>query len=110
LATVTLQSGERYTGTLTLSVPKATPPNGAFSEARIALVDLQTGNVYRQHEWFEIYDVIPPTVSNYRAILLQDHTIAIQALVADQQSGVLEATGVSTQYSVDGGKTWAVKA
>jgi hypothetical protein len=31
-------------------------------------------------------------------------------LVSDQGSGILEATGVSTEFSVDGGKTWARKA
>jgi hypothetical protein len=107
--TVKLSPGEILRGTLSLSVPDNIE-EGAFSEARISLIDAQSGEVYRQHEWFEIYDTVPPVISNYRAILLQNHTIAIQALVADQQSGVLEATGVSTQFSVDGGKTWAAKA
>jgi len=107
---ITLQPGEKITGTVILTVPNAGIANGAFSEARITLLDQKLGKVYRQHEWFEIYDTVPPTISNYRAVLLKDHTIAIQALVADQHSGVLEATGVSTQFSVDGGKTWAVKA
>ena len=70
----------------------------------------EDGQVYRQHEWFQVFDQIPPEVSNYRAIALPDHTLAIQALVADRHSGVLEATGVTTQFSVDDGKTWAVKA
>lgn len=107
---VRLAPGEAVRGTLTLSLPDGTPANGAFSEARVSLVDPAKGTVYRQHEWFEIYDTTPPVISNYRAIMLKDHTIAIQALVADQQSGVLEATGVSTQWSVDDGKTWSVKA
>lgn len=110
LREVTLQPNDHLRGTLSLQVPSSTPSDGAFSEARIALVDRNTNSVYRQHEWFEIYDSTPPSVSNYRAILLPDHTIAIQALVADEQSGVLEATGVKTEYSLDGGKTWAQRA
>lgn len=107
---VTLRPGERIRGTLTLRVPDTPQQNGAFSEARIALLDKNSGKVFRQHEWFEIYDTTPPTVSNYRAVILPDHTLAIQALVSDEQSGVLEATGVRTEFSVDGGKTWAVKS
>lgn len=106
---VTLSPGETFSGTLELSVPDNLE-NGAFAEIRLALADPATGRVYRQHEWFEVYDVTPPEISNYRAIMLADHTIAIQALVADQHSGVMEATGVSTEYSVDGGRTWARKA
>ncbi len=94
-----LNPGDTINGTLSLKVPDKIE-EGAFSEARLALVNTADGTVYRQHEWFEIYDTVAPVISNYRAVLLQNHTIAIQALVADQQSGVLEATGVSTQFSL----------
>ena len=108
---IVLEPGQEFRGTLSLVLPAdKVPENGAFSEARIALIEEDSGRVYRQHEWFEIHDTSPPLVSNYRVVMLKDHTIASQALVADQQSGVLEATGVKTGYSVDGGKTWATKA
>jgi hypothetical protein len=100
--------GQKRTGTLSLKTP-VTIVEGAFLETRLALIDVETRRVIQQHEWFQIYDTIQPTVTNYRAVLLADHTLAIQALVADQHSGVLEATGVSTQFSVDGGKTWSGK-
>jgi hypothetical protein len=105
----TLAPGQSVRGSLLLKAP-AEIAQGAYLESRIALVEADTGKVYRQHEWFQVFDEIPPEISNYRAILLPDHSIAIQALVADRNSGVLEATGVSTQFSVDGGKTWARKA
>ena len=107
---ITLGPGESVRGTLSLTVPSNLAQIGAFSEVRISLVEPTTGSVYRQNEWFEIFDTVPPVISNYRAVLLRDHTVAIQALVSDQHSGVLEATGVSTEYSVDGGRTWARKA
>jgi hypothetical protein len=105
----TLAPGASAHGTLLLRAPTEIN-QGSFLESRIALVEAETGKVYRQHEWFQVFDEIPPELSNYRAILLPDHTIAIQALVADRHSGVLEATGVTTQFSVDDGKTWARKA
>jgi hypothetical protein len=72
-------------GTLTLSVPAALS-EGAFAETRIALVDVGANKIYRQHEWFEIYDTRPPQISNYSAVLLQNHRIAIQALVGEAES------------------------
>jgi hypothetical protein len=79
-------------------------------EARLSLVNESDGTLFGQHEWFQVYDTEPPQVTNYRMVLTDDHRIAIQALVADKGSGVLEATGVKTEFSVDGGKTWAAKA
>lgn len=105
---VVLSPGQSVRGTLLLKSP-SNLKQGDFLETRIALVE-EDGRVYRQHEWFQVHDQIPPEVSNYRAIMLPDHTIAIQALVADRHSGVLEATGVTTEFSVDEGKTWAEKA
>jgi hypothetical protein len=49
-------------------------------------------------------------VSNYRIVITDDHQLGIQALVADRESGVLEATGVTTEYSIDGGRTWSSRA
>lgn len=107
--TIELKPGESVNGTMMLRAPHAIK-QGEYLESRIALVDTKSDMVYRQHEWFQVFDEIPPEISNYRAISLADGTIAIQALVADRHSGVLEATGVSTQFSVDDGKTWAQKS
>jgi hypothetical protein len=106
---VELKPGEEIRGTLFLEAPMKIE-EGAFLEARLSLIDPETKKLFQQHEWFQVYDTEKPNVSNYRAVLLNDHTIAIQALVADKGSGVLEATGVTTEFSVDGGKTWAAKA
>jgi hypothetical protein len=43
-------------------------------------------------------------------VFTADHRIAIQVLVGDKGSGVLEATGVTTEYSTDGGRTWSTRA
>jgi hypothetical protein len=107
--TIQLPPGGEIKGTLFLQAP-ARMEEGAFLEARLSLVNTETNRIFQQHEWFQVFDTEKPVVTNYRAVLLQNHTIAIQALVADKGSGVLEATGVTTEFSVDGGKTWAVKA
>jgi hypothetical protein len=83
---------------------------GSFLETRLSLVDVESNRVFQQHEWFQVFDTEKPIVSNYKVVLLNDNTMAIQALVADKGSGVPQATGVSTEFSVDGGKTWAKKA
>ncbi|UGY16773.1 hypothetical protein HAP48_0004325 [Bradyrhizobium septentrionale] len=101
--------GEEIRGALTMDAPQQIE-QGAFVEARLSLVNADTGVVWQQREWFQVFDLIPPVVTDYRLVLTDDRRIAIQALVSDQGSGVLEATGVSTQYSTDGGLTWASKA
>ena len=107
--TFVMAPGQAIGGVLLLRAP-AQIAEGAFLETRLALVAEDSGKVLQQHEWFQVYDTEPPGVTNYRAVLLQDHTVAIQALVADKSSGVLEATGVSTEFSADNGRTWAVKS
>lgn len=104
-----LQPGQTIRGTLSLKSPN-TIGEGAFLESRLSLVDVKSGSPWQQKEWFLAHDTIPPTVADYRLVATADHRISIQTLVADQGSGVKEATGVSTQYSTDGGLTWAVKA
>lgn len=105
----TLKPREEVRGTLMLNAP-AIIDEGAFLESRITLQDVKTGEAWQQREWFLAHDNLPPTVADYRMVATADHKIAIQALVADQGSGVKEATGVSTQYSTDGGLTWSAKA
>jgi hypothetical protein len=102
----TLQPGQQIRGTLLMKAPLQIA-EGAFLEARLSLVRASDNSLFQQHEWFQVYDTQPPSVSNYRVVLTADHRVAIQALVADQGSGVLEATGVSTEFSTDGGRTWA---
>lgn len=104
-----VQPGQAIIGTLFLKAP-STIAEGAFLESRLSLVDTKSGAPWQQKEWFLAHDTIPPTVADYRLIATADHRISIQTLVADQGSGVKEATGVSTQYSTDGGLTWAEKA
>lgn len=104
-----VQPGQAISGTLSLKAPSSIP-EGAFLESRLSLVDTKSGTAWQQKEWFLAHDTIPPTVADYRLVATSDHRISIQTLVADQGSGVKEATGVSTQYSTDGGLTWAVKA
>ncbi len=108
-AAFVLAPGKSLDGALLMKAP-ATIAEGAFLEARLSLVDATTGKVLQQHEWFQVYDTEKPSVSNYRVVMLTDHTIAIQLLAADKGSGILEATGVTTQFSVDQGKTWSTKA
>jgi hypothetical protein len=105
----TLTGGQEIRGALTMLAPNKIE-EGAFLEARLSLANAADGTVFEQHEWFQVYDTEPPQVSNYRVVLTDDHRVAIQALVADKGSGVLEATGVRTEFSVDGGRTWAAKA
>lgn len=104
-----LQPGQSLTGNLTMKAP-SNLAEGTFLESRLSLVDVSTGTPWQQREWFLAHDTIPPTVADYRLVATTDHRISIQTLVADKGSGVKEATGVSTQYSTDGGLTWAVKA
>lgn len=104
-----VQPGQAISGTLSMKAP-ASIAEGAFLESRLSLVDAHTGSPWQQKEWFLAHDTIPPTVADYRLVATADHRISIQTLVADQGSGVKEATGVSTQYSTDGGLTWAEKA
>ncbi|TQV88701.1 hypothetical protein [Aliikangiella coralliicola] len=106
---ITLKPGESIYGTLTMKAPSQVQ-EGDFLEARLSLVDMDENRIFMQNEWFQIYDTKPPSVTDYRLISLDDGTLAIQALVSDHGSGILEATGVSTEFSVDGGKTWARKA
>jgi hypothetical protein len=82
---------------------------GAFLETRISLIDDATGEIVQQREWFQVYDTIPPDISNYRIMMTPDHRVAIEALVGDKGSGVMEATGVQTEYSTDGGRTWSAR-
>lgn len=105
----TLKPGESLKGTLIMRAPDVVN-EGDFLEARLSLVDIENNKIFMQNEWFQIYDTKPPVVTDYRLISLNDGTLAIQALVSDEGSGILEATGVSTEFSVDGGKTWARKA
>lgn len=100
--------GEEIRGTLLMKAPEK-PNEGEFLEGRLSLVNAENNEIILQNEWFQIYDTQPPDISNYRAVLMDDGQIAIQALVADKGSGILEATGVSTEFSVDGGRTWARK-
>ena len=104
-----VQPGQTINGALSMKAPTAIA-EGAFLESRLSLVDAKTGSPWQQKEWFLAHDTIPPTVADYRLVATSDHRISIQTLVADQGSGVKEATGVSTQYSTDGGLTWATKA
>jgi hypothetical protein len=104
-----LKPGQQIQGTLSMKAPEQID-EGAFVEARLSLVEVKTGLAYQQNEWFQVYDTRSPHVSNYRVVLTDDHRVGIQALVADKESGVLEATGVLTEYSVDGGKTWSARA
>ena len=104
-----LKPGDKVEGSLWLLAPSAID-EGAFLESRLTLVNTKTKEAWQQREWFLAHDNTPPTVTDYRMVATADHKIAIQALVADQGSGVREATGVSTQYSTDGGLTWSTKA
>lgn len=104
-----LRPAEELRGSLMLIAP-LNIQDGSFLEARISLVDEATGAVFMQHEWFQVYDTEPPIVSNYRLVTTADHRLAIQVLVADPGSGVLEATGVTTEYSTDDGRTWSTRA
>lgn len=104
-----LQPGQSLTGALSMNAPAALT-EGTFLESRLSLVDAKSGSPWQQKEWFLAHDTIPPTVADYRLVATADHRISIQTLVADKGSGVKEATGVSTQYSTDGGLTWAAKA
>lgn len=105
----TLMPGQEVLGTLALNGPTSLVEND-FLEARLTLVNVATGRPFQQREWFQVYDTVAPTVSNYRAVFTEDHRIAIQLLAADKGSGILEATGVITEYSTDGGRTWAARA
>jgi len=102
----TLAPGESRRGTLLMRAPEVIK-EGEFLEARLSVVDMATNSVFQQNEWFQIYDTVPPVVTDYRMVLLDDGQIATQALVSDQGSGILEATGVATEYSTDGGRRWS---
>ena len=96
-------------GNLTMTAPAAIE-QGAFLESRLSLVRVDNGEIVQQREWFQVFDTIAPHVSNYKVVLTDDHFVALQVLVADKDSGVLEATGVATEFSTDGGRTWARKS
>lgn len=101
-----LAPGETIRGSLMMKAP-STLNEADFLEARFSLVDVAKNTIWQQREWFQVYDTIPPTVTDYRLVTTSDHRVAIQVLVSDEGSGVLEATGVTTQFSTNGGLTWA---
>jgi hypothetical protein len=105
----TLKPGEEIKGFLTMKAPKVIEEN-AFLESRLSLVDEKSNKVFQQQEWFQVYDTKPPHVSNYRLVETSDNRIGIQVLASDMGSGILEATGVTTEFSTDGGRTWATVA
>ena len=96
------KAGQELKGTLSMVAPEKIE-EGAFLETRLSLIDDETGQVIQQREWFQVYDTIPPDVSNYRVMLTTDHRVAIEALVGDTYA-VLEATGVQSEY-LDGWRT-----
>lgn len=108
-STFALKPGQVIHGALIMKAPD-TLEEGSFVEARLTLTDTKTRLPFQQNEWFQVYDTRPPHVSNYRIVLTDDHHVGIQVLVADKESGVLEATGVTTEYSLDGGRTWSTRA
>jgi hypothetical protein len=108
-APITLQPGQQLTGNLLMHAPQQLH-QGDFVEARLSLIRADNSSLFQQHEWFQVYDVVPPVISNYKLVNTEDHHIGIQALVTDKDSGVLEATGVVTEFSTDGGHTWAITA
>lgn len=101
--------GQEIRGQLTMLAPMQIE-EGAFVESRLSLVNVADGTLFQQHEWFQVYDTQPPDISNYQIVKTNDGRLAIQLLVADKGSGVLEATGVTTEYSTDGGRTWSTRA
>lgn len=71
----------------------------------MSLLDCADGSVVDQSEWFYATDTVPPLVSNYRAMVLDNRAIAIRAVIGDEHSGVdLEA--ITTSISIDSGQTW----
>lgn len=101
-----LAPNQAIRGTLSMKAPSILN-EGDFLEARLSLVDVTKNAIWQQREWFQVYDTIPPTVTDYRLVTTADHRIGIQVLVSDKGSGVLEATGVTTQFSTNRGLTWA---
>ncbi|TCA01026.1 hypothetical protein [Rhizobium leguminosarum] len=104
-----LAAGEAIRGALTMKAPSKLN-EADFLEARLSLIEIDKNTIWQQREWFQVYDTIPPTVTDYRLVMTADHRVAIQVLVSDEGSGVLEATGVTTQFSTNGGLTWAGSA
>ena len=102
---LSLAAGRHDGGTVRFRAP-AVVREGSFLAVRATLLDL-SGKVLSLREWFLVADTVPPMVSNYRALVLGNRTIAVQVLVGDPNAGV-RPFGVNTVYSVDGGRTWAV--
>lgn len=107
-ATFEWSPGEELRGRLTV-LPPTRLPQGSFAEIRLAVVDASSREVLRQREWFLTRDTIPPFIANVRAILLADHSLAVQALAGDEHSGLHEQRGLVLHYSTDSGRTWTTE-
>lgn len=103
--TLTVQQGEKLRGFLTFDVP-IDAKEGDLVELRLSLLDAKTNEVLGQHEWFLVYDTKPPFISNVK-VTQKEGKIIIEEVVSDPGSGVLEASGVWSDFSTDDGRTYA---
>jgi hypothetical protein len=101
-------AGEQLRDSFHVAVPM-NAAHGSSASIRIALVDAASNRVREEHEWRQVFDSVPPRLSNYRAILLRNHTVAVQLMADDAHAGVSPGS-VFTFYSIDGGKTWHKQA
>jgi hypothetical protein len=100
------EPGEKLNVFLTMDIPM-TVPEGALVELRLSLLDAHTHEVLQQHEWFLVHDTQPPFITNVKVAPQDTGHIQMEEMVSDPGSGVLEASGVWSEYSTDDGRTFS---
>jgi hypothetical protein len=88
----TLQPDETVSGFLWMDAP-TTIAEGAFVEARLSLVRADTDTIFGQHEWFQVHDTAPPTVTDYRLVLTETNQRAISRAAPPAQAGSFPGYG-----------------
>jgi hypothetical protein len=79
--------------------------HGSVAIVRLTIRECGSGKVLLRHERTAVYDTVAPTVADYRAVVLSDGRVAVQAQVFDEHSAVYDSN-VSSRYSEDEGRSW----
>lgn len=103
----TFEANATIGGFITAAIPPTTT-EGSLVESRLSLIDVRTREVLAQQEWFLVHDTQLPDVTNLSVAVSSNGIVKFQEMVADSTSGVLEASGVWTEFSTDGGRTFSI--
>jgi hypothetical protein len=94
-------------GQVRFDVPLGTL-EGARGNFRVRAVDVGDGSIVYEDEWFVIYTSSPPTILDHD-FTVKNNMVEVGVLATDRVVGVKEASGVSVEYSTDGGVTYSTR-